>query len=155
MNQNCPTELQQQHLQLQQMVRAPLRMPALFCSFALPFQGCQNEGQGGTERAGCRAVKAIGTDRPNIGSDSARCDSCLLSFLTDLRKNFEQDPQGKEVPIKGMIVLHCRPPEGVPMAKVRPVLSASNIISTRRVSGKGSACSLLTGKDYQCWFKHK
>ncbi|CAB1320028.1 unnamed protein product, partial [Coregonus sp. 'balchen'] len=33
-----------------------------------------------------------------------------------LRKNFEQDPQGKEVPIKGMIVLHCRPPEGVPTA---------------------------------------
>uniref|UniRef100_A0A8C2KBV1 Netrin receptor UNC5 n=1 Tax=Cyprinus carpio TaxID=7962 RepID=A0A8C2KBV1_CYPCA len=43
---------------------------------------------------------------------------CLLSFQTDLRKNFEQDPQGNEVPMKGMIVLHCRPPEGVPMAEV-------------------------------------
>lgn len=40
----------------------------------------------------------------------------LLS--ADLRKNFEQDPQGKEVPINGMIVLHCRPPEGVPVAEV-------------------------------------
>ncbi|KAM9701084.1 netrin receptor UNC5D-like, partial [Menidia menidia] len=36
-----------------------------------------------------------------------------------LRKNFEQDPQGREVPINGMIVLHCRPPEGVPPAQVQ------------------------------------
>ncbi|MEQ2174969.1 hypothetical protein GOODEAATRI_013236, partial [Goodea atripinnis] len=35
-----------------------------------------------------------------------------------LRKNFEQDPQGTEVPLNGMIVLHCRPPEGVPMAEI-------------------------------------
>lgn len=47
-------------------------------------------------------------------------DSRVLSPHTDLRKNFEQDPQGREVPIKGMIVLHCRPPEGVPVAEVRP-----------------------------------
>jgi len=99
-------------------------------------------------------VKAIGIDRPNFGSDSARCDSCLLSFQTDLRKNFEQDPQGKEVPIKGMIVLHCRPPEGVPMAEVRPVLTASDIIPTGKVSGKGSTCSLLTGKEHQHFFIH-
>lgn len=45
-----------------------------------------------------------------------------FTFFADLRKNFEQDPQGREVPIEGMIVLHCRPPEGVPAAEVRPGL---------------------------------
>ncbi|CAB1322194.1 unnamed protein product, partial [Coregonus sp. 'balchen'] len=54
--------------------------------------------------------------------------------------NFEQDPQGKEAPIKGMIVLHCRPPEGVPAAEARLSDSgnytclASNIVAKRRSS---------------------
>ncbi|XP_017163205.1 netrin receptor UNC5D-like [Poecilia reticulata] len=91
----------------------------------------------------------------HLGTSKSRKASVRIAYL---RKNFEQDPQGTEVPLNGMIVLHCRPPEGVPVAEVEWLKNEEplNIGADGMISKKGdhelivSEARLSDSGNYTC-----
>ncbi|CAL8281760.1 unnamed protein product [Gadus morhua 'NCC'] len=98
----------------------------------------------------CVAWSHLGTSKSRVGEGGGGV------VVVYLRKNFEQDPQCTEVPLKGMIVLHCRPPEGVPLAKVSWLKNDEPLNREARVSARAdhnlmvSEAPLSDSGNYTC-----